>query len=149
VTAPEEFNPFEVQAEEALRFAISEAEQGRVDYLVRELRNPQPMPDRLRRWLADLFDPEGDSEFVATLKRRSAGAPSRPSRRVVRAAYHVVVNIGTDTKLEALLDEAIEKHSASKHRISRSQLIAHLGAYWPDLFPAARMERAARRQKIE
>jgi hypothetical protein len=149
VTAPEEFDPFEVQAEEALRFAISEAEQGRMDSLAMALRDPRPMPDRLRRWLADLFDPEGDSEFVARLKRRNAGAPSRPSRRVVRAAYHVVVNIGPDTKLEALLDEAIGKHSASKHRISRSQLIAHLGAHWPDLFPAARMARAARRQKFE
>jgi hypothetical protein len=141
LTAPEEFDPFEVQAEEALRFSISEAEQGRLDSLVMALRSPRPMPDRLRRWLADLFDPEADSAFKVTIQRRSRGKPPKVGYGVAAAAYHVASNVNADSKLEHLIAVAIEKYSVpGRRRISRSSIYDYLSSRWPDL--AARLKEA-------
>ena len=59
-----------------------------------------PIDPSVRLRLARWFDPEAQTFVKATIRRRRAGAPSRPSRRMVRAAYHVVVNIEPDAKLE-------------------------------------------------
>jgi hypothetical protein len=220
VSDPGVYDAFEVQREEALRFAINEAGEGRTKYIIWELSDTRrPAPPWFRLWLADALDPNGKSEFAArlttrtvrrrgrpkatatplpgpetwelvwplvaimvrwlraldkplnpeigpmlarwldpegqtfvraTIRRRRPGAPSRPTRRMVEAAYHVVVNIQPDSNLKRLLAEAINLYSKEKPAISRSKLYAYVKARWPDLFPKARAaRRASRCKKIE
>ena len=119
------------------------------DLLLKRLRANELIAPFVRLRLARWFDPEARTFVRATIRRRRAGAPSRPTRGMVHAAYHVVVNIDPGAKLEALLATAIEKHSEpGEPKISRSKLIARLGAHWPDLFPKARAARRSRK-KIE
>jgi hypothetical protein len=116
-----------------------------VDLLRRLLRSPDvPLDPSTRLMLARWFDPQESTFVRATIGRRSPGAPSRPSQRILRAAYYVVVNIGADP-LEPLLEKAIEMYSG-KHPISKSQLLAHIRAHWPGLLPAASEARARRRR---
>jgi hypothetical protein len=99
----------EVQREEAARFAISRAEAGDTTYLLRLLNEYGPVPEMLKAWLASLFDPKSDLEFAAKIQRRRRGKPPRVGQGVVLAANYVVSNIDANTKLEALIQEAIEK----------------------------------------
>lgn len=100
----------EVQREESCRFAIRQAEAGDTKYLVLLLNEPGPPPETLKVWLAGLFDPKSNLEFAAKIQRRRRGKPQIAGQGVVLAAHHVVSNINANTKLEALIQEAIDKY---------------------------------------
>lgn len=43
--------------------------------LAKALRSYEMLPDEIRLWLADLFDPNSDAEFKAEIRKRHRGAP--------------------------------------------------------------------------
>jgi hypothetical protein len=135
----------EVQRDEALRHAISEAEQGTLEPLIQQLNDPRPIPDTLRRWFVSLFDPASSAPMKATIRRRNAGKPTLPGPGVAAAACFIVANITADAKLEYLLAKAIENYSIPGQPISRSSLRRYLRSHWPDL--SEKFKEAKRIQK--
>lgn len=110
MTAPEEFDAFEIQREERLRTAMREAEQGCTEYLVRELSDPRPMPHGLSLWLADLLDPNGASEFAARLtRRRHRGRPkaTKSPAAADKMAKFVALLLPQLRALDAPLDPSV------------------------------------------
>ncbi len=133
----------EIQREGAARFAIEEAKLGDTKYLVSMLREPGPVPDLLKQWLAELFDPGAELDVAAKIQRRRPGKPPRVVPGVVLAAHDVVAKIEATSKLEALITEAIEKHSlGGKRKISRTSVFNYLSSRWPTL---AKSFKAAKR----
>lgn len=119
------------------RDARQAAESGDAASLVALLRGSAP-DDETRTWLADLLDAASTSEFAAKIQRRRRGRPvTRSSSALIHAANHVVSNVTAETKLDALLEEAIECTAEMRGGpVALSTLKDYLASHRPDISKA-------------
>jgi len=91
---------------------VSKSAKPNLKLLSQILRSDEPLPPVARKWLADLFDPDSDSDYhVETLVRRSQGAkPAGPTHNWEAARHaHDLMRWGEDKRELKAQGETWEK----------------------------------------